>query len=338
MQAPVGRNMTENPRMTHFRLTTTMLLLAMASGALAQGTAPDYPKRPIRILVGFSAGSTADLLPRIAGQRMTEAWGQPVIVDNRPSAGGIVAAEIVAKATPDGHTLLSVSAGHAVSAALYKSLPYDTLKDFAGITRFANVPSILVVAPASGIKSVKDIISLAKAKPGTLTYSTPGIGSANHLAGELLKNLAGIDVTHVPFKGIPEAMTATMTGTITFNLSPVLNVVPLVNSGKLLAIATTTGARASALPDVPTIGESGVKGYAFDPWFGILTTARTPRAIVNRLNHEIVRSMELPEIKARLATLGAEPAPLSPDQFDAHIRSEVEKFRKIVASANIKVE
>ncbi len=300
--------------------------------------APDYPKRPIRILVGFSAGSTADLLPRIAGQRMTEAWGQPVIVDNRPSAGGIVAAEIVAKATPDGHTLLSVSAGHAVSAALYKSLPYDTLKDFAGITRFANVPSILVVAPASGIKSVKDIISLAKAKPGTLTYSTPGIGSANHLAGELLKNLAGIDVTHVPFKGIPEAMTATMTGTITFNLSPVLNVVPLVNSGKLLAIATTTGARASALPDVPTIGESGVKGYAFDPWFGILTTARTPRAIVNRLNQEIVRSMELPEIKARLATLGAEPAPLSPDQFDAHIRSEVEKFRKIVASANIKVE
>jgi len=245
------------------RVIGSLALLGVAVTAAAQPQpAGDYPRRPIRILVGFSAGSTADLLPRIAGQRMSEAWGQPVIVDNRPSAGGIVAAEIVAKATPDGHTLLSVSAGHAVSAALYKSLPYDTLKDFSGITRFANVPSILVVAPASGLKSVKDIIALARSKPGTVTYSTPGVGSANHLAGELLKSLAGFEATHVPFKGIPEAMTGAMTGAITFNLSPILNVMPLVSTGKLLALATTTGARASALPDVPTLAEISPPGGA----------------------------------------------------------------------------
>ena len=326
-------------RHPHPRGVLALLSMPLAAAMVVHAQpASDYPRRPIRILVGFSAGSTADLLPRIAGQRMSEAWGQPVIVDNRPSAGGIVAAEIVAKATPDGHTLLSVSAGHAVSAALYKTLPYDTLKDFAGITRFANVPSILVVAPASGLRSVKDVIALARAKPGTVTYSTPGVGSANHLAGELLKSLAGIEATHVPFKGIPEAMTGAMTGAITFNLSPILNVMPLVSTGKLLALATTTGSRASALPDVPTLAEAGVKGYVFDPWFGILTTARTPRPVVDRLHDEIVRSLALPEVRTRLAALGAEPAPLAPAQFDAHIRAEVEKFRRIVQAANIQVE
>jgi len=314
------------------------LLSAGIADAQAQVSPAEFPKRPIRILAGFSAGSTVDIMARLTGQKMTETWGQPVIVDNRPSAGGIIAAEIVAKASPDGHTLLSVSAGHAVSAALYKSLPYDTMKDFAGITRFANVPSILVVSPASGINSIKDLVALAKAKPGALTYSTPGIGSANHLAGELMKSLAGIDVTHVPFKGIPEAMTASMTGAVTFNLSPILNVMPAVSSGKLVALATTTGSRASALPDVPTLGEAGVKGYVFDPWFGILTTGRTPRAIVDTLNREVVRAMALPDVKARLASLGAEPATTTPEQFDAHVRNEIEKFRKIVQAGNIRVD
>lgn len=321
-----------------FASMSLVLLSAGAAAAQAQNPSGDFPSKPIRIMAGFSAGSTVDIMARTAGQKMSEAWGQPVIVDNRPSAGGIIAAGVVAKANPDGYTLLSVSAGHAVSAALYKSLPYDTVKDFSGITRFANVPSILIVSPSVGIKSIKDLVALAKAKPGALTYSSPGIGSANHLAGELMKTLAGIDVNHVPFKGIPEALTAGMTGAVTYNLSPIVNVLPLSTAGKVIPLAATTGKRAAAMPDVPTLAEAGVKGYVFDPWFGLLTTGKTPRSIVAKLNREVVRIMGLPDVKARLATLGAEPATTTPEQFDIHIRNEIEKFSKIIQAGNIRVE
>lgn len=324
------------PRLSVFFMFS--LIVTAASAAQGQDPARDYPNKPIRIVAGFSAGSTVDILARLSGQKMTETWGQPVIVDNRPSAGGIIAATAVARANPDGYTLLTVSAGHAVSAALYNKLPYDTLKDFSGITRFANVPSILVVSPSLGIKSVKDLVAMAKAKPGTLNYSSPGIGSANHLAGELFKNLAGIDVTHIPFKGIPEAMTAAISGQVTFNLSPIVNVLPQTKAGKIIALATTTGKRASALPSLPTLEEAGVKGYVFDPWFGLLTTAKTPKAVINKLNREILRIMELPDVRERLAALGAEPATTTPEQFDDHIRQEIAKFKKIIKAANIRVD
>ena len=183
------------------------------SSAAAGDAAQVYPTRPIRILVGFSAGSTSDILARAVAQKLSEGWGQPVVVDNRPSAGGVLASQTVAAATPDGHTLISVSAGHAVSAALYKNLPYDTERDFAGIALLATVPSILVVSASAGVKSVKDLVQLARSKPGAYNYSSPGIGSANHLGAELLKSLARLDVAYVPFKGIPEALTAAMTGT-----------------------------------------------------------------------------------------------------------------------------
>ena len=297
-----------------------------------------YPNKPIRILVGFSPGSTTDILPRMVGQKMSETWGQPVVVENRPSAGGILASGIVASANPDGYSLLSVSAGHAVTAALYNNLPYDTLGGFAGVSLFATVPSILVVAPGSGVKSVKDLIALARSRPGAYNYSSPGIGSANHMAGELLKTLAKIDVAHVPFKGIPEAMTAAMTGTVLFNLSPIVNVLPLARGGKLVALATSTGKRAAGMPELPTIAEAGVQGYVFDPWFGLLTTARTPRPVVAKLNQEVVRVLGLPEVKERMLALGAEPTPTAPEQFDAYVRTEVAKFTKIVKDANIKVE
>jgi tripartite-type tricarboxylate transporter receptor subunit TctC len=319
-------------------LKIIIVLIAGVATAQAQNPASNFPGKPIRIMAGFSAGSTVDIMARTAGQKMAEAWGQPVIVDNRPSAGGIIAAGVVAKANPDGYTLLSVSAGHAVSAALYKSLPYDTVKDFSGITRFANVPSILIVSPSIGIKSIKELVALAKTKPGTLNYSSPGIGSANHLAGELMKSLAGIDVTHVPFKGIPEALAAGMTGAVTYNLSPIVNVLPLIRAGKIIPLATTTGKRAAALQEVPTLAEAGVKGYVFDPWFGLLVTGKTPRAIVVKLNQEVVRIMDLPDVKTRLAALGAEPATTTPEQFDSHIRNEIEKFRKIIQDGNIRVD
>jgi len=306
--------------------------------ACGSNIAQEYPTRSIRIVVGFSPGSTTDILARTVGQKMSEAWGQPVLVDNRPSSGGIVASSAVASAAADGYTLLVVSAGHAATAAMFTKLPYDTLKDFAGVSRIANVPSILVVSPALGVKSVKDLVALARSKPGQLNFSSPGVGSANHLAGELFKTLAGINAVHVPYKGIPEAMTAVVSGSVEFNFSPVVNILPLSRDGKLLALAASTGKRSAVLPDLPTVAEAGVPGYVFDPWFGVLAPAKTPKALLAKLSNEIARIVELSDVKERLRALGADPAPTTPEGFDAHVRAEVARFAKIVQDAGIKPE
>ena len=315
-----------------------MGLVALTLGACGSGLAQDYPTRPIRIVVGFSPGSTTDILARTVGQKMHEAWGQPVVVDNRPSAGGIAASSAIANAAPDGYALLVVSAGHAATAAMFTKLPYDTLKDFAGVSRIANVPSILVVSPTLGVRSVKDLVALARSKPGQLNFSSPGVGSANHLAGELFTTLAGVQAAHVPYKGIPEAMTAVVSGSVQFNFSPVVNILPLTRDGKLLALAASTAKRSTSLPDVPTVAEAGVSGYVFDPWFGILAPARTPTALLAKLSGEIARILELPDVRERLRTLGADPAPTTPEGFDALVHAEVAKFRKIVQEAGIKPE
>jgi tripartite-type tricarboxylate transporter receptor subunit TctC len=311
------------------------VILGVACGSTI---AQDYPSRPVRIVVGFSPGSTTDILARTVGQKMSEAWGQPVLVDNRPGSGGIAASNAVASAAPDGYTLLVVSAGHAATAAMFTKLPYDTLKDFAGVSRIANVPSILVVSPALGVKSVKDLVALARSKPGQLNFSSPGVGSANHLAGELFKTLAGISAVHVPYKGIPEAMTAVVSGSVQFNFSPVVNILPLSRDGKLLALAASTGKRSAVLPDLPTVAEAGVPGYVFDPWFGLLAPAKTPKPLLGKLSGEIARIVELPEVKERLRALGADPAPTTPEGFDTHVRAEVARFAKIVQDAGIKPE
>ncbi|MGH7895182.1 MAG: tripartite tricarboxylate transporter substrate binding protein [Candidatus Binatia bacterium] len=321
-----------------WRVMLTGMVGLILGGSCGSSIAQDYPTRPIRILVGFSAGSTTDILARTVGQKMNEAWGQPVLVDNRPSAGAIVASSAVATAAPDGYTLLVVSAGHAATAAMSTRLPYDTLKDFAGVSLIANVPSILVVSPALGVRSVKDLVALAKSKPGQLNFSSPGVGSANHLAGELFKTLAGIQAVHVPYKGIPEAMTAVVAGSVQFNFSPVVNVLSLTRDGKLLALGASTGKRSAALPDVPTVAEAGVPGYVFDPWFGILAPAKTPQPLLAKLSGEIARIVELPDVRERLHALGADPAPTTPEGFDAYVRSEVAKFEKIVRDAGIKPE
>jgi tripartite-type tricarboxylate transporter receptor subunit TctC len=315
-------------------LLTGLVAALVHAGALAQS----YPSKPIRILVGFSAGSTTDILARTVGQKMSEAFGQPVLVDNRPSAGGVVASSTVASAEPDGHTLLVVSAGHAASAAMFAKLPYDTLRDFAGVSRIANVPSILVVSPGLGVRTVKELVALARSKPGQLNFSSPGVGSANHLAGELFKTLAGVDALHVPYKGIPEAMSAVVTGSVQFNFSPVVNVLSLTRDGKLVALATTTGKRSAAFPELPTVAEAGVPGYVFDPWFGLLAPAKTPRPLLAKLASEVARIVELADVKERLRALGADPAPTTPEEFDLYIRGEVAKFQKIVKDAGIKPE
>jgi tripartite-type tricarboxylate transporter receptor subunit TctC len=300
--------------------------------------AADYPSQPMKIIVGFSAGSTTDILARTLSAKLLEAWGKPVVVENRPGAGGVVAAQALLSAPADGHTLMVVSAGHAVSAALYKNLPYDTERDFSGVTMLATVPSILVVSNDAPVKSVKELLAYARAKPGAFNYSSPGIGSANHLGGALFASLGGLQVQHVPYKGIPQALQAAMTGEVLFNLSPIVNVLPAASGGKVRALAASTSKRALAMPDLPTVAEAGLPGYSFDPWFGLLTSAKTPRPVVGKLNAEVRRILGLPEVKKQLLAMGAEPTPITPEAFDSAIHAEIAKFTKVVHDANIKVE
>lgn len=318
------------------RALRAVAVLCFATSAFAADA--DYPSQPIRIVVGFSAGSTTDILARTVAAKLSEAWGKPAVVENRPGAGGVVAAQALLSAPADGHALMVVSAGHAVSAALYKNLPYDTERDFSGVTMLATVPSILVVAADSPVKSVEDLLAYARAKPGAYNYSSPGIGSANHLGGALFASLGGLQVQHVPYKGIPQALQAAMTGEVLFNLSPIVNVLPVASGGKVRALATSTSKRAAAMPQLPTIAEAGLPGYAFDPWFGLLTSAKTPRPVLAKLNAEVRRILALPEVKKQLLAMGAEPSPMAPEAFDAAIREEIAKFTKVVHDANIKVD
>ncbi|HYD55731.1 MAG TPA: tripartite tricarboxylate transporter substrate binding protein [Burkholderiales bacterium] len=311
---------------------------ALLAPAPAAAQAESFPGQPMRIVVGFSAGSTTDILARAVAAKLQDAWGKPVVVDNRPGAGGVVASQQLLGAPQDGHTLMVVSAGHAVSAALYKNLPYNTEKDFAGVTLLATVPSILVVPPESKIQSVKQLVEAMRAKPGGYNYSSPGIGSANHLAGAMFASLAGVNVLHVPYKGIPQALQAAMTGEALYNFSPIVNVLPAAKGGKVVALATSTSKRSVAMPELPTVAEAGVGGYAFDPWFGLITSSGTPRPVVAKLNAEVVRILGLPDVNKQLLALGAEPSPIKPEAFDSLIREEIQKFAKVIRDANIKVE
>ena len=312
--------------------------LALPAVAMAADLAVDYPGKPIRIVIGFSAGSTVDVSARVIGHQLSELWKQQVIADNRPSAGGIVAAQTVANATPDGYTLLSVSASHAVAPAMYAKLPYDTIRNFAGLTTTVSVPAVVIVSPGLGIKSVRELVALAKAKPGQILYSSGGIGSATHFSAELFQSLAGIEVSHVPYKGIPEAVTEAMVGRVQFMLSPASNAMPFIKDGKLLALAVTPAKRVAVLPDVPTMREAGIPGYSWETWFGLLAPAKTPRAIVNKLNKEVTRILDLPSSKERWNALGAEPVPIAPEAFDKFIVEQIALFTKLARTANIKAE
>ena len=297
----------------------SLALLFVTVGAAAQS----YPSGPIRMVVPFTAGSATDILARLIGPKLLESWGQQVVVDNRPSAGGTVAGVIVAGATPDGHTLMLTSSGFAGSAALYAKLPYDTLRDFTGITQVASTPLLVVVAPGLGVKSVKELIALAQQKPGEINFGSSGIGSGTHYASELFKLAAGINVVHVPYKGTPEALTDTMAGRIQYFVSPVLPSMTLVKSGRLLALAVTTKERLALLPDVPTIAEAALPGFEYDGWYGLVAPARTPRAIVNTLSREVGRILQLPDVKERIASQGATPRPTTPEEFDKLVRDEI---------------
>ncbi len=317
-------------------------LLVAACAAHAQSSrgdaAADYPNKPIHIVVGFTPGGGPDITARLVALKLTESWKQQVIVDNRPGAGGTIAANMVARASPDGYTLLSVSSAHAVAPAIYSTLPYDPFKDFAGITQTASSSYVLVAAPALGFHSLKDLLAAARAKPGQLNFSSAGVGSGTHFAAEMLKAMAAIDVVHVPFKGIPESLTETITGRVQFFMAPIANGVNLVRDGKLAGLAVSSAKRDPLLPEVPTIAESGVPGYESILWFGLLTSSGVPRAIVTKLNREIVRILNEPELKRRWAPIGLEPRPTTPEAFDQLIRDDTAVFTKIARAANVKAD
>ncbi|HUP95079.1 MAG TPA: tripartite tricarboxylate transporter substrate binding protein [Burkholderiales bacterium] len=311
---------------------TSSLLIVCTPGAVAA----DYPTRPIRLIVPFTAASAADLLARMIGTKLTESWGQQTVVDNRPSAGGTVAGAIVATAAPDGHTLMVTSSAFAGSAALYDKLPYDPIKDFSGITQIAVTPTLLVVGPNLGAKSVKELIALAQQKPGQLTYGSAGIGSGTHFAAEFFNMTAGIKTVHVPYRGSPEALTDTMSGRIHYSMSPMLTAVPLIRSGRVFAIGVTSPQRVPALPDVPTIAEAALPGFAYEGWFGVLAPSRTPRALVTRLSHEIGRIIMLPENQERISRDGSTARASTPEQFEKLVRDEIVTRRKVFKAAGVK--
>jgi tripartite-type tricarboxylate transporter receptor subunit TctC len=309
-----------------------LLLSAAAVLAHAQG----YPAKPIRIIVPFTAGSATDVVARLIGERLNAAWGQPVVVDNRPGAGGSIGIAQAAKADPDGYTLAVVSTGHAVNHVLYKDLPYDTLNDLSGVAPLASLPSVLVVSPSLGVSSVKELVAMVKAKPNQLNYGTAGVGSAAHINSEKFNFAAGLRAVHIPLKGTPPILSETMGGRVHFAWVPSLSSMGLLKDGKLRALAVSTPKRIAALPDVPTIAQAGFPGGEFNFWLGMLAPSKTPRDTLARLNSEIGRALKSAEVIERLAKLGAEPMSMDPAEFDAFIRREHEVLGKVMRDAGAK--
>ena len=313
---------------------SAMVLLLGAQGALAQ----NYPARPLRFIVPFSAGSASDTLARLIGPKLTESWGQQIIVESRPSAGGTIAGGIVAGSNPDGHTLMLTSSAFAGSAALYEKLPYDSVKDFSGVTQVASTTLVLVISSNMGARSVKELIALAKQKPGALTYGSAGIGSGTHYATELFALSAGINIVHVPYKGIPEIMNEVVAGRIQFAILPVLMATPLVKSGRLFAVGMTSKTRLPQLQEVPTIDEAALPGFEYDGWFGVFVPSRTPRPIVDKLSAEIGRILKTKEVSERIDATGAVARSSTPEEFDKLVRDEIVKRRKVFQAAGTKVQ
>jgi tripartite-type tricarboxylate transporter receptor subunit TctC len=300
--------------------------------------AQSWPTKPVKIVVPFTAGSATDILARTFGQKLQEFWGQPVVIENRPGAGGTIGAGVVAKSPADGYTLLVHSAAYAYNPSIYPELPYDTLKEFVEIAPLGGQPNVLVVAPSLGIKSVADLIAQAKQKPGQFNYGSAGTGSGTHINAEKFKLATKIDAVHVPYKGTPEALTDTMAGRVTYFFSPISAALPQVREGKLLALGVSSAQRSSTLKDVPTIAEAGVPGFDYNLWVGLFGPAGMPTDLVERINKDVERALQSPEIKERLANLGAEPMPMTPAKFKSFTRSEIDESAKVVKAAGIKVQ
>ncbi|WP_440110012.1 Bug family tripartite tricarboxylate transporter substrate binding protein [Acidovorax sp. BL-A-41-H1] len=310
-------------------------LLATSPAALAQA----YPSKPITIIVPFAAGGTTDILARIVGQALTTELGQPVVVDNRAGAGGNIGGAAAAKAASDGYTLFMGTVGtHAINASLYKKMPFDPVKDFAPLTRVATVPNLLVAHPSQPFKTVKDMIAYAKANPGKLTFGSPGSGASPHVSGELFRSMTGTDLLHVPYKGSAPAMTDLLGGQISIMFDNMPSAIQHVRSGKLVPIAVTTAKRSPELPNVPTIAESGVPGYEATSWFGMFSPAATPAPVVAQLNKAIVKVLNQPDVKKKIAEQGGDVVAETPEQFAAFIKAESTKWSKVVKESGASVD
>jgi tripartite-type tricarboxylate transporter receptor subunit TctC len=315
---------------------STIALAVLAAVAALPAAAQTYPNRPIRLVVPSSPGGGTDITGRIVANKLSEQLGQQVVVDNRAGAGTIIGIEIAAKAPPDGYTLLMGLSTLAINPSMYAKLPYDALRDLAPISLAVLSPNILTVHPSVPAKTVKEFIALAKAKPGTITFGSAGQATSPHLSGELLKVLAKIDIVHVPFKGSGQSVISSISGEIAANFPSVPTAIPYIKAGKLRGLGVTMAKRTAALPDVPSIAEAGVPGYEATQWFGMLAPAGTPRPIIDRLNHEMVKLLKSPEVRDRLIADGTDPAPTTPEEFGAYIKSETEKWTKVIKAAGIK--
>jgi tripartite-type tricarboxylate transporter receptor subunit TctC len=312
--------------------TAVALLLALPATVLAQA----WPSKPIRVVVPFPAGGGIDTVARIVVPKMSEALGQPMVIDNRSGAGGTVGTEVVARATPDGHVLLATFASHSMNATLYRDLSYDTEKAFAPISLIATVPNILVVHPSLPAKTVGDLISLARKRPGDINYASVGNGTPAHLSAELFNLMAGVRMTHIPYKGAAASIIGMITGETQLTFTTVLIALPHVKAGKLRPLAVATLARTPLLPEVPTVDQSGLKGYESIAWYGLLAPAGTPGPVVDRLNAELVRSVQTPEVRENLLRQGTEIVASSPARFAQIIREDIVKWTKVVKAAAVK--
>ncbi|HYF17512.1 MAG TPA: tripartite tricarboxylate transporter substrate binding protein [Ramlibacter sp.] len=317
------------------RLVLGLAAAVVATASFAQAS---YPTKPIKFVVPFTAGSGTDLIARTVGDVMSKSMGQPVVIENKPGAGGTVGAAQVARSEADGYTILIHSSGHALNPAIYPSLPYDTVKDLTGVTPLAALPNVLVVSPQRGWKTVSDMVAAAKAKPGQLNYASAGVGSATHMNAEKFKLQAGFDAVHVPFKGTPEALSDVVGGRNDWFFAPLSSALPLVKDGKLQALAVSTSQRSPALPAVPTTVEAGVPGSDYTFWVGMIVPAATPAPVVRRLHEEVGKALASAEVKERLSKLGADPMPMAPEAFNAYIRAEMESAAKIAKAANLKAQ
>jgi len=317
------------------------VLLIASTGLMAAGpaTAADvYPSKTIRLVVPFAPGGGSDIVARLLSPKMTEALGQTVVVDNRAGASANLGAAMVAKAAPDGYTLLLANANYTINPSLFKSLPFDPVREFAPVALLANVTNVLAIHPSIPAKSVKELISFAKAHPGQLNFASPGNGTSSHLAGELFRQVAKIEVVHIPYKGATPAITDLIAGQVSFTMASVLSVLPYAKQGRLRMLAVTTAKRSGALPDIPTISEAGLPGFEVSNWYGILAPGGTPRPTVDRLNSELARIARVPDLAEKLAAQGADPATGTPEEFERFIQAELKKWAAVVRSAGINPE
>ncbi|HVL75443.1 MAG TPA: tripartite tricarboxylate transporter substrate binding protein [Noviherbaspirillum sp.] len=322
--------------MKHALLKTALAGLALTAAFAGTAHANDaWPTKTVRWVVPFPPGGAMDVIARTLGDKLSQSLKQPVIIENRPGAGGTIGSNTVAKADPDGHTIMIVSIGHALNPNLYPRLPYDAAKDFEPVSLVAIVPNVLVVNSTVKANSVSELVAQAKANPGKLTYASAGNGTSIHMAGEMFNSIAGVDIMHVPYKGSGPAVTDLIGGQVNMMFDSITSAKPHIESGRLRPLAVTTAKRSATLPNVPTAAEAGLKGYEVSPWFAVFAPANTPKPVIDRLHGEIVKAMQMPDVKARFATIGAEPVGSSPEELRTYLRSETDRWAKLIKERNI---